>query len=263
MVLVKIRGDKMNLTVKGIDVSIGKKNIVKNISLEAKSGKVTAILGPNGSGKSTILKTIYSTIKQSSGNIYIDNKNIKEYSQKNIAQIMAVVGQFNSMNFDFTVEEIVLMGRNPHLGMFKQESKTDYDIVTDALKKVGMLGFIDRKYQSLSGGEKQRIILARAIAQQPKILILDEPTNHLDIKQQLQVLSIARKLNITVLAALHDLSMTSQFCDYIYFLKDGELKLSGNPRDVINEKNIQDIFDVSCNIYPVENTNKILIDYIS
>lgn len=253
----------MNLEIRDLDVSIGKKKIVHHISLKAESNKITAILGPNGSGKSTILKTIYSSLKQSKGNIYIDNKEISQYSSRELAQTMAVVGQFNSMNFDFSVEEIVLMGRTPHLGMLQRETNRDYELVHQALEKVDMLSFSQRKFQSLSGGEKQRVILARALVQEPKILILDEPTNHLDIKQQLQVLSIAKTLNITVLAALHDLSMTSQFCDYLYFLKDGKIKAFGSPNETINEKNILDIYDVTCKIYPMDRSDKILIDYYS
>lgn len=252
----------MELEVKNMDVSIGTKKIVKDVSIKAASGKITGILGPNGSGKSTILKSIYTHPKLEKGAVFIDGKDIRTFSPKQLAQVMAVVGQFNSMSFDFTVKEIVMMGRNPHLGFLQQESKADFDIVKDALQKVGMLEFIDRKYQSLSGGEKQRIIMARAIAQEPQILILDEPTNHLDIKQQLQVLSVAKSLNVTVFAALHDLTLASQFCDYIYFLKNGCLELSGTPKEVITKENIQNIFDVESEIYPVENNQKILIDYI-
>lgn len=252
----------MDLEIKNINVSIGTKKIIKNVSLKAQSGKVTAILGPNGSGKSTLLKSVYAHSKLHKNNIYIAGKEIGSFTPKQLAQIMSVVGQFNTMSFDFSVKEIVMMGRTPHLKFLQQESKSDFAIVEDALQKVGMLPFINRKYQSLSGGEKQRIIMARAIAQAPKILVLDEPTNHLDIKQQLQVLAVAKSLNITVLAALHDLTLASQFCDYIYFLKDGCLELSGAPKDVINKKSIQKIFDVKSKIYYIENNQKLLIDYI-
>lgn len=245
-----------------MDISIGNKTIVQDISLQALSGKITAILGPNGSGKSTILKSIYTHSKLERGEVLIDGKDIRKFSPRQLAQIMAVVGQFNAMSFDFTVEEIVVMGRNPHLGFLQQESKGDFEIVKQALHQVGMSDFIHRKYQSLSGGEKQRIIMARAIAQEPKILILDEPTNHLDIKQQLQVLSVAKSLHVTVLAALHDLTLASQYCDYIYFLKNGQLELSGTPTEVITNENIKNVFDVESKIYPVGNEQKILIDYI-
>lgn len=252
----------IDLEIKSMNVSIGSKQIIKDISIKAEAGKITAILGPNGSGKSTILKSIYTHSKMHKGDVYLGGKNLKDFSPKKLAQIMAVVGQFNAMSFDFSVREIVMMGRTPHLGFLQQESKTDISVVEDALQKVDMLDFIDRKYQSLSGGEKQRVIMARAIAQEPKVLILDEPTNHLDIKQQLQVLAVAKSLNVTVLAALHDLTLASQFCDCIYFLKNGSLKLYGNPRDVIKKENIQEIFDVESEIYYVENNQKLLIDYI-
>lgn len=152
------------------------------------------------------------------------------------------MGETNSL-----VEEIVLMGQTTYLSILQRETDQDYNLVNQAFEKADMISFIQRKFQSLSSGEKQRVIL-RALVQEHKILILDEPTNHLDIKQQLQILSIAKQLNITVLAAPPDLSMTSHLCDYIYFLEDGDIIACGSPKETINEENILNIYSVNCKI---------------
>lgn len=206
----------MDLTVKDLNVNLNKKEIIKNVSLKISDNFFVALLGSNGSGKSTLLRSIYRVLKPSGGTILFDGKVSKEISNKKLAKKMSVLSQMNNLNFDFTVKEIVMMGRSPHLNILETEKIKDYEIASLSLENVGMKDYENRSYTSLSGGEKQRIMLARAIAQEPKLLILDEPTNHLDIRFQLQILSIVKKLGINVLAALHDLTLASQFCDYIY-----------------------------------------------
>lgn len=251
----------MDLTVKDLCVNLGEKEIVKKVSLETSGNSFVALLGPNGSGKSTLLRSIYRVLKPSGGIILFDGKDSEELSNKKLAKDMAVVSQFNNLNFDFTVREIVMMGRTPHLNMFQTESSKDYEIVNTALEKVGMKHYGNRSYASLSGGEKQRIMLARAIAQEPKLLILDEPTNHLDVRYQLQILSIVKDLGINVLAALHDLTLASQFCDYLYLLKDGEIDSQGNPEVVLTKEAIKRVYDIDCEILKAPNTNGLLISY--
>lgn len=174
----------MKLEVKDLSVSIHRKPIVQNVSLEVQDGEFVGLLGPNGSGKSTLLKTLYRLIKPSDGAILWDEKNTSDISQKEFARKVAVVSQFNELAFDFTVSEVVLLGRSPHLSTLATESEDDRSIVDEALEKVDLSAFKNRSFASLSGGERQRVILARALAQQPQFLILDEPTNHLDIKHQ-------------------------------------------------------------------------------
>lgn len=251
----------MDLIVKDLDVSIGSKDIVKQVSLAVKDNSFVALLGPNGSGKSTLLRGIYRVLKPSGGVVLLDGKESSTLSNKKLAKDMAVVSQFNHLSFDFSVREMVMMGRTPHLTMLQKESKRDYEIVDKALEDVGMLDYKDRSYTTLSGGEKQRIMLARAIAQEPKLLILDEPTNHLDIRYQLQILSIVRKLGINVLAALHDISLASSYCDYMYLLKDGMLQIEGTPKDVITSENIKKIYEIDCSILEAPNGSGILISY--
>ena len=163
----------MNLSIENVTVKIDKVEIVKSLSLHAKKGDFIGLIGPNGSGKSTLLKSIYGVLKYDKGSIKLDDRDIKTISLSEIAKEMAVVGQFNTINFELSVLEIVLMGRSPHLGNWGREKEKDYKIALDAIKKVGMEKSINRSFSTLSGGEKQRVILARALTQEPQILILD------------------------------------------------------------------------------------------
>lgn len=156
---------------------------------------------------------------------------------------------------------MVMLGRTPHLSFIRSEKQSDYDIVEDALKKVGMIDKAERSYLSLSGGEKQRVALARAIAQKPSLLLLDEPTNHLDIRYKIEILQIIKNLNINVLAVLHDIQLAGKFSDYIYLMKGGEVKYEGEPRTTITEKSMKDIYDINCKI-SWSNDNQAMIEYI-
>lgn len=249
----------MKLEVKDLKINISENEIIKRVSIDVNSGDFVGILGPNGSGKSTLLRAIYRIQKFSSGAIFLNDLEIEKYKSKQLAKQMAVVGQFNNISFDLTVEEIVMMGRTPHLEVFERESQTDMDIVYDSLQKVGMLKFKNRKYDSLSGGEKQRIVLARALTQKPSLLILDEPTNHLDITYQLQILGIIKDLGINVLAALHDLSLASSYCDKVYILNEGEVDSVGAPTEVITREMIRRIYNVDCEI--LKNGDSLFIRY--
>lgn len=251
----------MDLSCNDIDYSIEDKRILNSVNLNLANNEFHTILGPNGCGKSTLLKNIYKILKPDSGVIYLNLKDLKEIKSKELAKKMAVVAQFNNLNFDLSVREIVLLGRTPHLRLMEKESTNDYEIVDDALRVVGMYDKKDRSYLSLSGGEKQRVVLARAIAQKPSLLLLDEPTNHLDIKYQLEILKIVKKLNINVLAVLHDISLASKFSDYMYLMKDGEIKFQGAPNEVITKESIKEIYDVDCDILKIENKT-ILINYL-
>ncbi len=251
----------MDLSCIDIKYSIEDKRILNSVSFNLKNNEFHTILGPNGCGKSTLLKNIYKILKPDSGVIYLNLKELKKIKSKELAKEMAVVAQFNNLNFDLSVREIVLLGRTPHLGIMEKERKEDYEIVDDALRIVGMYDKRDRSYLSLSGGEKQRVVLARAIAQRPSLLLLDEPTNHLDIKYQLEILKIVKKLNINVLAVLHDIALASKFSDYMYLMKDGEIKFQGIPQEVITKQSIKEIYDVDCNILKQEN-GTILINYL-
>ena len=175
----------MRLEAENIAVSIAGKSIVKNVTLDVPEHKFSALLGANGSGKTTLLRAIYKTQKTDSGTVRLDGEDIARFSGKKIARRMAVMGQFNQINFDYTVMDIALMGRYPFHTLLEREKDRDYEAALEALSKVGMKDYRDRNFQSLSGGEKQRVVLARALTQNPKVLILDETTNHLDIRYRL------------------------------------------------------------------------------
>ncbi|RSK29151.1 ABC transporter ATP-binding protein [Bacillus sp. HMF5848] len=252
----------MNLQVDNISIEIGKKKIVHDISLLVNSQQFVGILGPNGCGKSTLLKSIYKVLQPNSGLVKLGDMDVLKEKSKKIAKHLGVVGQFNEISFDFTVEQMVMMGRTPHKKLLDSEAKVDYEIVERALAKVNLLSYKDRNFLTLSGGEKQRVILARVLAQEPNFLILDEPTNHLDVKYQLEIIKTVKEINIGTLAALHDLTLAGAYCDYLYLLKKGSIVTYGRPQDVLTKENIEFVFDVKCEIYKNPVTGHIGIAYL-
>ena len=253
----------MDIQVRDVDISVAKpkKHIVYNASIHVDEGEFVGLLGPNGSGKSTLLKTIYRTMKRDDGDIDLDGKPLDSLTLKESALMMSVVTQHNYYNFDFKVEEVVMMGRTPHKGKMEMDNEEDREIVLEALKKVNMLEFKDRNFSSLSGGEQQRIILARALAQDTPILVLDEPTNHLDVKYQLEVLDIVRSIGCTALCALHDLNLAAQYCDRIYLLVDGHIVAEGTPEEVITEDMIFQTYGVRASVGIHPGTGKLNVVY--
>lgn len=238
----------MNICATDIKMEIGNNQILKGVSIDSKSREFIGIIGPNGSGKSTLLKCIYRTLKPNNGCIMLGEEDISKMSVKESAKKLAVVAQHNYYNFDFSVGEVVLMGRSPHKKSLEPDNSEDYDIVNESLEKVGMLGFKNRSFSTLSGGEQQRVILARALAQQTPCLILDEPTNHLDIKYQLSLLNIVKSLNLTVISAIHDLNIAAMYCDRLFVMKNGQIVGSGIPQEVLTKEFIKEIYDIDVEI---------------
>ena len=252
----------MNLTAEHLSVSLTGTDIVKDISLQVKEKQFVGIIGPNGCGKSTLLKSIYKVIHPQKGTVFLGQKDVLKSSARMIAKDLGVVGQFNDLSFDFTVHEMVMMGRAPHKRRMESDYVEDYKIVAEALERVNLTEYANRSYLTLSGGEKQRVILARAIAQEPKFLILDEPTNHLDMKYQLQILSVVKSLNIGVLAALHDLPMASLYCDVLYVMKNGRIFASGTPKKVLTKELIRQVYEIDCEVYSNPVTGDLAIAYL-
>ena len=227
----------MNLSVKDLKVDIATKQIVNGISLSVNDNEFIGLIGPNGSGKSTLLKAIYRVLKPSSGSVFLDGKDMKDINPKTIAKNLAVVSQFNNINFDFKVIDIVLMGRSPHKSLLESENKNDYPIATEALKKVGMDHYSNRSFTSLSGGEKQRVILARALAQKPKILILDEATSSVDTRTEVLIQQAMENLmeGRTSFIIAHRLS-TIKNADVILVMKDGDIVEQGTHEELLKSK---------------------------
>lgn len=238
----------MKINTDNIHLSYGAKEILKGIRMHCNDKEFVGLIGPNGSGKSTLLKCIYRILQPDQGAVYLEGKELHTIRVRDSARKMAVVAQHNHYNFDFTVQEIVMMGRTPHKKALEWDHAEDHEIVKEALQTVGMWEFADRSFSTLSGGEQQRVILARALAQQTPCLILDEPTNHLDITHQLQLMRIVKDRNVTVISAVHDLNLAAMFCDRIYAMKDGRIAGEGTPEELLTPEFIREIYDVETEI---------------
>jgi len=223
--------------------------VLDGFSLNIKQGEIVGIVGPNGSGKTTVLKLISKVLKPESGTILLMDRNIVSMKQKEIAKTIAVVPQGTTIAFPFSVREVVLMGRSPHLGFLKIERELDMKITDNAMALTDTLEIADRNIDELSGGERQRVIIARALSQEPKIMLLDEPTSYLDINHQVEIFDLIKRLNsehdLTVLIVSHDLNMTAEYCDRLVFMKNGKVYKDGNPKEVITETNMREVYGVN------------------
>lgn len=219
--------------------------VLHEISLRVNEGELIGIIGPNGCGKSTAVKCIFAMLHPDSGNIIINNSDAAKMTHREISKQVAVVGQEIETEFDFTVKEVVAMGRYPYKKLFEADSREDFAIVDEAIKTVDMQEYRDTNFRHLSGGEKQRVLIARALAQKTGFLILDEPTNHLDIKHQLQIFETIREQKITTLAVMHDMNLASMFCDRIYVFKNGRNYADGMPKEIFTQGLIKDVFNVN------------------
>ena len=241
----------MKLKVKELEFKIADQQILNGIDLNIKEGQFVGIIGPNGSGKSTLLKNIYRVYKPSKGNISLEGTDIETMKSKEIAKKLAILSQESSTQFDFTVKDIIKMGRYPYKSMFEDYSKKDMELVDEIIDKLSLQNHKDRSFNTLSGGEKQRVLIARALVQNTDFMILDEPTNHLDIRYQIQLLDIVKNLGITVLAALHDINIAALYCDYILVMKDGKIIKRGTVDEIITSETIKEVYGV--NSYITEN----------
>lgn len=240
----------MEIQAKELRMALGGSQILQGVTLQAGEGELVGVIGPNGSGKSTLLKCIYRVLAPTGGAVYLDGRPLKEYTYKQSARRVAVVAQHNYYNFDFAVREVVLMGRSSHKRAMERDNAEDYRLVDEALRTVGMAGMAERSFSTLSGGEQQRVILARALAQQTPCLILDEPTNHLDIKYQLQLMDLVRGLERTVIAAVHDLNIAAMYCDRLYAVKNGRVVGQGTPKELLTPEFIRRVYEVDAEVIP-------------
>ncbi|MET3506391.1 heme ABC transporter ATP-binding protein [Halalkalibacter oceani] len=252
----------MKLQVEQLSFSYDENKIIEDIHLHVTKGEFIGIIGPNGSGKSTVLKNLYRALKPDSGAMLLDGENLLKMNNRKAAQKIGVVGQENAVPFDFKVEEIVAMGLSPHKKLFDGDTPADKEIVAKALAQTGMKEMAKRNYLQLSGGEKQRVLLARVLAQQTDFLLLDEPTNHLDIHFQLQMFDLIKGLGVTVLSAIHDLNLAALYCDRLYVLKDGRLQKAGTPEDILTPATIQEVYGIKADVMIHPVTKKISITYL-
>ena len=236
------------IDAQNINFSYTAKPIMEDLSLAIEEAQIVAIIGPNGSGKTTLLKIINGTLFPDSGQMLLDGKNTRLWLRKDLAKTVAIVPQETASIFSFYAEEIVLMGRFPHLSIYRFEDKKDYRIIHEAMEKTDTLAFANRRFDELSAGERQRVLIARALAQEPKILLLDESTVFLDLKHQIQFLALLRQLNVTqsltVIFVTHDINLAAQHAGRIILLYCGKNYAIGKPAEVITAANIKEVYDV-------------------
>lgn len=226
-------------------------NILKDVSFTVSSGSFFVMIGPNGSGKTTLLNQIGGILSPDRGNVFLGDKPIAEIGIKDLARRVAALEQESFVGFNFTVREIVAMGLYPHLGRFDRSTDSYSSWVTEALEFTDTLKLASRSINSLSGGEKQRVFLALALAQRPQILLLDEPTVNLDINYQLQILNLVSQLSnsgLTVVSALHDLNLAANFADKLGVFTAGDFEELGSPQQVVTTDTLGDCFGVNVNI---------------
>ena len=237
-------------------------HIVRDVSLHVAQGELVGLLGPNGSGKSTLLRMIYRILKPASGSVEVSGSDVWRSSARDNARAMAVLAQENTSEFELLVRDVVLMGRTPHQSPFARDSAEDFHIVAQALERVDAKYLSERMFSTLSGGEKQRVLMARALAQQAPLLVLDEPTNHLDVRHQFELMNLIRSLGLTALAALHELPLAAHYCDRLYLLKDGVLVAQGTPSEVLTPEIIADVYGVRALVRPSPRSGKPLIEFL-
>ena len=253
----------MLLKILGVTCGYGTSIVLKDASVQINSGDFVGIVGPNGSGKSTLLRTISRVLKPLLGKVLLDEEDLYHVPTSEVAKKMAVVTQEQSLDFPFTVKDVVMMGRLPHIKRFASETVKDLEIVTGAMDFTDTALLADRQINELSGGEKQRVFLARALAQEPKILLLDEPTSNLDLNYQIEIMELLVRLRrdygLTIVMVLHDLNLASRYCDHLLVVKQGSIHAIGSPHQVITNNMIKEVF--GCEVR-VECPNSIERPYI-
>ena len=250
------------LTVRGLDYSIDGTEILQDVSLEVPEGTFVGLIGPNGCGKSTLLKNIYKTYRPQKDTVYIDGKDVVSLSAKEMARQAAVVAQENQTEFDLEVLDMVMYGRYAHRRFLEKETEEDLAICRRFLEEVGLKGYENRSFFSLSGGEKQRVLMARALAQESRLILLDEPTNHLDIRFQYLLMEILKKQDATIFSSVHDLNIAAMYCDRVLLMDRGRIIKAGTPEEILTEENILQIFGIHAQITKNPITQKIQVYYI-
>lgn len=233
------------ITGQGITFAYDRAAVLDNVEVAATRSEVVGLIGPNGSGKSTLLRTLYGALQPQAGYVLLGDMRIEELGARDIAQRVAVVVQESDSELPFTVTDIVLLGRTPHMRSFQRHSKKDLQIAADAIHRVGVRHLADRVFAGLSGGEKQRVLIARALAQGASHLLLDEPTNHLDIRYQHAILNTVRELDLTTIVVLHDLNLAARYCDRLLLLREGRVVADGPPETVLTPEVIEPVYGIT------------------
>jgi iron complex transport system ATP-binding protein len=235
-----------------IDVSYGAKKILEAITFHTEAGEILGIVGPNGSGKTTLLKAMSRVVARDTGEIRLDDRDLDSLGHRELARRVAVVPQDISIGFDYTVRDVVMMGRHPYIGRFASETARDVEICDHAMLLANIAHLAGMSVHEISGGERQRVLIARALAQEPKILLLDEATSNLDVSHQVEILNIIRELagEITVVSVFHDLNLAAYYCDRLLLLKDRKVYALGTPGEVLTREKIREVFGMEMLVRP-------------
>ncbi len=240
------------LSAQHLSYEIEAKTLLDGVSLHADRGQLVGLIGPNGAGKSTLLRAISGILRYRGGAVRLEGTDLRSLSSKDVAAGLALVPQIAPYTHGFTAIELVLMGRYPHLRRFQIEGQEDNRIARDAMRLMEVEQFADRTLDTLSGGERQRVFVARALAQQPRILLLDEPTSNLDVLHQLKVFDLVRQLvddGLTAVVAIHDLNMAARYCDRLMLMRGGRVLAEGTPEEVLSPETIESAFGVKSAVY--------------
>ena len=251
-----------HLRIEDLHLLYGTNHVLRGVGLEVKRGNIVGLIGPNGAGKTSLLNIISGILKPQRGMVYLEGDNIRELGPKDRATRVAMVPQDPAVPQGFTALEVVLMGRNPHLGLLQWEGPGDLALCRRVMELTSTWDFSRRLISSLSGGERQRVFIARALAQEAQLLLMDEPTANLDIQHQLQVMEIMGDLarqSLTVFAAMHDLSLAARFCDRLVLLHDGQIIADGSPEEVLTPGNLERAFSIEAVVYRDPVTNSLTV----
>lgn len=242
------------LSTKSLHLAYGEKEVLSDVKLALNRGQLLGLIGPNGSGKTSLIRCLSGMLKPSSGLVSLANKSISEFSEQERARQIAVVPQSAQLPPAFTVFESVALGRTPHLSWLGRLGANDLEIIQRAMQSSEISHLCDRRINELSGGEQQRVLLTRALAQDCPILLLDEPTAHLDLHHQVSLLSLVRRMahdqNLAVLVAMHDLNLASLYADRLVLLVDGRIRASGSPSEVLTTETLQNAYQVPLQVHP-------------
>ncbi|AEE95954.1 ABC transporter related protein [Mahella australiensis 50-1 BON] len=260
---IGVDGMEYILEARDLSCAYDQTTIIEHLDLAIERSSMVGILGPNGSGKTTLLRHISAALKPRSGVVLLNGVDVFAMRRRMLARKIAYVPQSTAADFEFSAMDVVMMGRIPYMKGFQSESHADMSAVKQAMDMTGTWQFRDRSITELSGGELQRVMIARALAQQPEILMLDEPTAHLDLQFQMEILDLLRQLvdhhGLTVIVVLHDINLAVQFCDKVVFMQSGSIIADGRPQDVITEQLISDVYNVAVSIWHDEATGSICI----
>ncbi len=248
------------IKIKDLKVGYFRKEVIQNLSVDFKQGEFCALLGPNGAGKSTLLKSIIGFLIPEKGEVLIKNKSVSNWSKNDLARNISFIPQDFKLQFDYLVEDLVLMGRFPYVGYWQSYSQKDKEITQNVLKQLDLFKLRKKQFSQLSGGERKRVTIARALAQETDILLMDEAFANLDINHQLEIMQLLSEINLKqkklIILVSHNINLASEYCQRILMMKEGKLIADGNPEKIITTKNLKKLYETNLNKIPNPITGK-------